>query len=170
MGLFEKISAFFGKGFLKQAGDLVDRFVTTKAEKEEMKRAMAELVHRQEMEVQKLSLEAEQEFNLRIKELEGTAKDLIQAGWPGRIVLFLRGAQRPLWGYFVGLMDFMVFSGRWSLVLGDKNLESAFWIINFLVLGFLFGERAVKNVTPLISEMITKRAEAKERREQSILG
>lgn len=160
MGFFDKIGAFIGKGFLKDVGDVVDRFVTTKDEKEEMKRMMAELVHRQEMELQKFSLEAEQEFNQRVKDLEGTAKDLNQAGWIGRVVLFIRGAQRPLWGYFVGVMDFMVFSGQWSL--GDnQQMESAFWIINFLVLGFLFGERAVKNVAPLVGEMMSKRTGAK---------
>lgn len=160
MGLFDKIGAFIGKGFLKDVSGVVDRFVTTKEEKEEMKRLMAELVHRQEMELQKFSLQAEQEFNLRVKDLEGTAKDLNQAGWIGRVVLFLRGAQRPLWGYFVAVMDFMVFSGKWNIV-DNQQLESAFWIINFLVLGFLFGERAVKNVAPLVGEMMSKRRAAR---------
>lgn len=156
MGFFQKIGSFIGKGFLKDVGDVVDRFVTTKGEKEEMKRMMADLVHQQEMELQKLSLEAEQQLNDRIKALEGTAKDLNQAGWIGRVVLFLRGAQRPLWGYFVGYMDYMVFSKTWDLS-SNQQLESAFWIINFLVLGFLFGERAVKNVAPIVNDMIAKR-------------
>lgn len=163
MGFFQKIGAFIGKGFLKDVGDVVDRFVTTKDEKEEMKRLMAELVHRQEMELQRFSLEAEQEFNQRITNLEGTAKDLNQAGWIGKMVLFLRGAQRPIWGYFVGFMDFMVFSGKWNLG-SNEQLESAFWIINFLVLGFLFGERAVKNVAPLVSEIVAKKTGAKTRK------
>lgn len=55
-------------------------------------------------------------------------------------------------------MDFMVFSGAWKIdefvkIVGNNtigtNIESAFWMINFLVLGFLFGERAMKNVLPL---------------------
>lgn len=157
MSFLDKIGSFIGKGFLKDVGDVVDRFVTTKEEKEEMKRMMADLVHDQEMELQRFSLEAEQEFNQRIRDLEGTAKDLNESGWLGRIIIFLRGAQRPLWGYFVGFMDFMVFSGQWNL--GDnQQFESAFWIINFLVLGFLFGERAVKNVAPLVTEMMAKKA------------
>ena len=84
------------------------------------------------------------------------------AGWLGRIVIFLRGAQRPIWGYFVLVMDIMVFSGRWNLVkLAEQtktasmvDIQSAFWIINFLVLGFLFGERAVKNVMPLLQKQM----------------
>ncbi len=160
MSLFQKLSAFIGDGFLKDVGNVVDKFVTTKEEKEEMKRLMADLVHKQELELQKFSLEAEQEFNQRIKDLEGTAKDLNQSGWLGKIVIFLRGAQRPIWGYFVGFMDIMVFSGKWNISNNDQ-FESAFWVINFLVLGFLFGERAVKNVTPLVSEMMARKAKAR---------
>lgn len=157
MGLFQKISDVLSGGLLKDAGDLIDRFVTTKKEKEEMKQQMTELVQKQEAEIEKLSLRAQQEFDQRVRDLEGTAKDLNQAGWIGRVVLFLRGAQRPMWGYFVGFMDFMVFSGKWHIAQGSQ-LQSAFWVINFLVLGFLFGERAVRNVAPLVRQMTAKKA------------
>jgi len=156
MKLFEKISALFSNGIFKDVGDLVDRFVTTGSEKQQMKTELLELKHRHEIEAVKLSLEAEQEFNQRVKELEGTAKDLNQSGRLGKIIVFFRGAQRPLWGYFVAYMDYMVFAENWPLN-GNEKLESAFWIINFLVLGFLFGERAVKNVGPLVSEMMKRR-------------
>ncbi|WP_299799706.1 hypothetical protein [uncultured Carboxylicivirga sp.] len=156
MKLFEKIQALLGGGLVKDVGDLVDRFVTTGAEKQQIKAELMELKHRHEVDALKLTMEAEQEFNQRIKDLEGTAKDLHQSGWMGKAVLFMRGAQRPLWGYFVAYMDFMVFAGRWNLN-NNEQLESAFWIINFLVLGFLFGERAVKNVAPLVGEMMSKK-------------
>jgi hypothetical protein len=48
----------------------------------------------------------------------------------------------------------MWFMGRWQL---SEAQESALWVINFLVLGFLFGERAVQNVAPLIAEIMDKR-------------
>ncbi|MCT4586805.1 MAG: hypothetical protein N4A71_03225 [Carboxylicivirga sp.] len=156
MKFFEKVQALLGNGLFKDVGDLIDRFVTTGTEKEQLKAELMETRHQHEMEAMKLSLEAEQTFNQRVKELEGTASDLKQSGWLGRIVLFIRGAQRPLWGFFVGYMDYMVFAGNWSLS-GNEKLESAFWIINFLVLGFLFGERAVKNVAPLVREMLLKK-------------
>ncbi|MBR8534050.1 hypothetical protein KDU71_00630 [Carboxylicivirga sediminis] len=156
MKFLEKVTALLGNSVFKDVGDLIDRFVTTGAEKQEIKKQLIELQHRHEVEAVKLSLEAEQEFNQRIKDLEGTAKDLHQSGWLGKLVLFMRGAQRPSWGYFVAYMDYMVFAGNWSLK-GNEKLESAFWIINFLVLGFLFGERAVKNVAPLVSEMMGKK-------------
>lgn len=90
-----------------------------------------------------------------VKDMDGTIGDLDQACWMGRIVMFLRGAQRPIWGYFVGFIDFMVFSKKWDIV-GNQQMESAFWVINFLVLGFLFGEQVIKNVVPLVNEMVAK--------------
>ena len=156
MKLLDKIQALIGNSLIKDVGELIDRFVTTGSEKQQIKNELMELKHRHEVEAVKLSLEADQEFNQRIKDLEGTAQDLHQSGWLGKVVLFMRGAQRPLWGYFVAYMDFMVFAGYWNLNENEK-LESAFWIINFLVLGFLFGERAVKNVAPMIGEMMSKK-------------
>jgi hypothetical protein len=89
------------------------------------------------------------ELNKRIRDLEGTASDLMQAGFFGRIVLFARGAQRPVWGFFVIWMVVQVFSGAWNL-RGDPQLTSAFWIIVLIVLIFLFGERAAQNVLPVL--------------------
>ena len=157
LAFLDKIGNFIGQGFLKEVGEVVDKFVTTKEDKAEMKRLMSELTHKQEMELYKLSIDAEQEFNQRIKDLEGTAQDLNKSGFFGKVIIFFRGAQRPLWGYFVAFMDLMVFSKQWD-VTGNESLESAFWIINFLVLGFLFGERAVKNVAPLVKNMLSKKS------------
>lgn len=102
-----------------------------------------------------LAQEAQAEFNKRIAELEGTASDLTKFGLLGRLVVFVRGCQRPVWGFATLYMDFMWFSGRWAEL--SQQQESAFWIINLLVLGFLFGERAIKNLMPLITTMIEAR-------------
>ena len=166
MSIVKKLGDFIGSGFLKSIGDVVDRFVTTGEEKEKMKREMAELVHRQELDMQRISLETEQEFDQRLKDLEGTTKDLNQAGWLGRVALFFRGLQRPLWGYLTLYMDLMVFSGCWKIEK-DSQLESAFWLVNFLVLGFLFGERAVKNVVPLVQNMLRHRQPPEPRRRKA---
>nr|VFJ94217.1 MAG: hypothetical protein BECKLFY1418A_GA0070994_103813 [Candidatus Kentron sp. LFY] len=106
------------------------------------------------MKLLEIAKEQDEEFNSRIKELEGTAIDLKHFGFFGKIIIFLRGLQRPLWGYFVIYMDYKVLSGEWKLFHLNKDnqyidIEPAFWIINFLVLGFLFGERAMRNVLPL---------------------
>lgn len=96
--------------------------------------------------------EAEQNLNQRIKDSEGTASDLKGIPLIGPILLLLRGAFRPLFSYFVAFMDFEVFSGLWKLD-GDR-MQSAFWVINFLVLGFFFGERAIQNIMPAMAQFM----------------
>jgi hypothetical protein len=95
--------------------------------------------------------DATKELTDRIATLEGTASDLKSLPVVGPIMLFIRGAQRPVWGFAVMWMDYNVFSSAWKLT--DPVLNNAFWLINLLVLGFLFGERAVANVMPFITEM-----------------
>jgi hypothetical protein len=99
--------------------------------------------------------EERQQFNERVKQLEGTASDLQQFGFLGKVIVFLRGCQRPVWGYLTLYMDLMWFSGKWHDM--SELQESAFWVINVLVLGFLFGERAIKNVMPMINQFIERK-------------
>ncbi|WP_299594336.1 hypothetical protein [uncultured Microbulbifer sp.] len=95
------------------------------------------------------SVEAENALTQRIKDLEGTAADLARIPVLGTVVLFLRGCQRPLWGFAVLYLDWKWFT-EWELT---QKQESALLVINLLVLGFLFGERAVKNVSPFLVEV-----------------
>jgi hypothetical protein len=88
--------------------------------------------------------------------LEGTASDLKALPILGPIMLFLRGSQRIVIGFGTIYMDYMVFSAAWKLSDGVQN--NAFFMINLLVLAFLFGERALKNVAPLITDMLAARA------------
>ena len=96
--------------------------------------------------------EAQRDFDKRIADLEGTAKDLKSIPILGPVMLFLRGSQRPVWGFACMYLDFEVFSGAWKL--SDPQISGAFYTINFLVLGFLFGERAIANVAPAIRDII----------------
>jgi len=96
--------------------------------------------------------DAEKNLNQRIAEHEGTASDLKSIPIVGTLMIFLRGLQRPVWGFATLYMDFMVFSGAW--VLSDDQIRTAFFTVNFLVLGFLFGERAMKNVLPLVAAFL----------------
>ena len=117
--------------------------------------AVTQATRGHEVQLLNIAHEGDVEFNDRIKAMEGTAGDLQRFGFIGKFLIFLRGAQRPAWGYGVLYLDFQVFSGQWSLAQntspgGMLTLEGAFWVVNFLVLGFLFGERTVKNVLPLI--------------------
>ena len=123
--------------------------------KAEMQIAIERIAMEREKNVNDAIRESEQAINDRIKIYEGTASDLTAIPVLGTIMLFLRGAQRPIIGYVTIYLDYMVFSGQWKLLPGTQ--ESCFWIINFLVLGFLFGERALKNVAPLITEIMQAR-------------
>jgi hypothetical protein len=100
--------------------------------------------------------EAEQALNERIMEYEGTASDLKALPVLGPLMVFLRGAQRPIIGYGTMFLDYQVFSGMWKLA--SETEQSCFWIINALVLGFLFGERAIRNVAPFVAQMMQKKA------------
>lgn len=97
--------------------------------------------------------EAVQEFNRRIAEMEGTAADLKSIPIIGNILILMRGAQRPCWGFAVLWFDYQIFAQSWKITDQQGSLMIA---INVLVLGFLFGERAVKNIAPLLSHFIGK--------------
>lgn len=166
MSFFTKVTEFLTGGMGSKIVEKVLKQFPDKLSEEDKAKIQAAIVdatREHELKILSFAKEQDEEFNTRIKELEGTASDLKQFGFLGKIIVFLRGAQRPLWGYSVLIMDFMVFSGKWNLnVMAQKvgenttvgsNIESAFWVINFLVLGFLFGERAMKNVLPLFKAL-----------------
>ena len=104
------------------------------------------------IEVNKAIAAAEASLTERIATLEGTATDLKSLPILGPVMLFIRGSQRPLWGFGTLYIDFQVFSDKWTLV--SPEMSSAFWLVNVLVLSFLFGERAVANVLPLVSDIL----------------
>lgn len=93
------------------------------------------------------------QLDKRIAEQEGTAQDLKSIPILGHIVLFARGSQRPIWGFATLWMDAQWFFGNYSFT--DRQ-ETALIVINTLVLGFLFGERAVQNLTPMIVQVFGK--------------
>ncbi len=158
MAIFDKIFDFVSGGM---GGKIVEAVAShfppsmNEAEREQVKMAIAQATRDYELQLLQLGQKEAEAFNNRIKDLEGTAADLNAAGFFGRVILFLRGAQRPIWGFAVLVLDFMVFSGQWRIAAAGSStgatsldLQSAFWMINFLVLGFLFGERAMRNVMP----------------------
>lgn len=160
MAFFDKFLDFISGGI---GGKIVDAVAShfppnmSELDKEKLKIAITEAAREHELSLIRLAQEEQEEFNQRIKDLEGTAADLNNSGWPGRIIIFLRGAQRPIWGFVVLFLDLKVFSGSWKLqdMSGlssstGMDIQSAFWLINFLVLGFLFGERAVLNIIPIL--------------------
>lgn len=151
--LLTKAVDFFSGGLGSAIVDGVkDYFPPSMSDKEKAELAgrIKDSADKQANEAAKIANEAEAEFNQRIKDMEGTANDLKSIPVIGPLVIFLRGCQRPIWGYATLYMDFMVFSDKWKTL--TETQESALWVINLLVLGFLFGERAVKNIMPLVSQ------------------
>ena len=133
---------------------IIDDLHTSDEEKSEAKRKLLEVKNSTMLQLQEIELKREAEFNSRIKELEGTAKDLKSIPFVGAIVLFLRGAFRPLFSYGLAYIDIMVFSGMWKLE--DETISSAFWLVNLIVLIFYFGERAFQNAAPFLEKFLKK--------------
>lgn len=156
--ILSKVAAFLtGDVGQKVVDGIRDYFPPSMSESERahLEQAIKSQTHDQLVELRELVLAEQQAFRSAISNHEGTAKDLNQFGIFGKLIVFLRGCQRPIWGYMVLYMDVMWFSGKWSGL--TQQQESAFWVINLLVLGFLFGERAVKNVMPVITEMMSQK-------------
>jgi len=147
------------KEVIHETGEALDSLFTSDEERLQAKQILEKMKATMQLKAQDQADKAEiifnGQFNKRIAEQEGTAKDLLQLPVIGRIMIFFRGAQRPVWGFGVLYFDFQVFSSVWTIPAG--TMESAFWIINFLVLGFLFGERAVKNVLPLVTQFLASK-------------
>ena len=104
--------------------------------------------------------DAEKTLNERIAMYEGSAADLKGIPILGPLMLFLRGSQRVCWGFAAIYLDFMVFSNTWNIE--KEIIANAFWVLNFLVLGFLFGERAVTNIMPFLTNFMQAKQAAKE--------
>lgn len=92
----------------------------------------------------------------RIAQLEGTASDLKGIPVFGPVMLFLRGSQRIVIGYGTAWLDYEWLSGGLG-TLGEMQQRLLF-VASLLVFVVLFGERAVKNVAPLIADIFAARA------------
>lgn len=157
MSFLSSITDLVGGSLFKEAKEIVMAYWPPDASPEQKLQIQAKLNELELAKQHQLDLaiaDTEQRITDRITMTEGSAQDLKAIPVVGPIVLFLRGLQRPVWGYATLYGDAMWFMGRWQL--GEQQ-QSALWVINFLVLGFLFGERAVQNVAPLIADIITKK-------------
>ncbi len=152
-GILKKIAGTAVRALAKDALNLVEKEAQlTPLQAQNFKLKLTELANQHADNAERNSIQAAKDLTDRIAILEGTAADLGES-LPGKIVLFLRGAQRPVWGYAT-----LVFVGAW--LLGSPSFtpgqEQILYAIVLLVLGFLFGERAVKNVLPLFQKGLGK--------------
>ena len=156
MGLFSKITNAVTGNLAGEIFDTVKAyFPPGMSEKEvgQMQFALQQLEDKRKAKAEKAESEAQQQFNDRVKELEGTAKDLKSIPYIGALIIFLRGCQRPAWGFLTMYLDVKWFS-TWTLT---EQQQTALILINFLVLGFLFGERTLKNLEPLLLKLLGNR-------------
>lgn len=157
MSLLKGIADFVSGGLFKEVKEVIKDYFPpdmSPQQQAELQIKLGELEQKKLQQASQLIMDAETNLTQRIATLEGSAQDLRAIPIVGPLVIFLRGLQRPVWGYMTLYIDVMWFSGKWKM---EEQQESAMWIINLLVLGFLFGERAIQNLAPLISELMQKK-------------
>lgn len=157
MSILAKVTNFLGGSIFKEIKETVMTYLPpdlSPTQLAEIEIKMADLLHEKEKEANRVLADAEQQLNKRIAEQEGTAKDLMSlGGFFGKPIIFLRGLQRPVWGFATLYMDFKWFFETSKMT---EQQQTALIVINVLVLGFLFGERTIKNLQPLIEKVFAK--------------
>jgi hypothetical protein len=153
MSILKKVTDFVTGGLFSEIKDGIMAYLPpdlSPQQKLEFELQTQELLNAKTLQANKLMLDASASLDKRIAEQEGTAKDLKAMPYLGALVIFARGAQRPIWGYST-----LYFDSQWFLAASkfSEQQQTALIVINCLVLGFLFGERAIQNVMPLITQM-----------------
>ena len=148
----KSVGSFLSGDFVKNAMEFVnDRWPPDMSEQQraQMEIVLKDMLHQQQLQLAEAARQDEAAFNERTIALEGTAKDLKTIPYVGGLVIFLRGAFRPLFAYLTAYLDFiyLVEGMQWT-----ERQETLLLAINLLVLVFFFGERAMKNVMPLITQ------------------
>ncbi len=159
--LLGKVTDFFGGSIFKEAKDLIQDYWPPELSPEKKAELNIKLMQAEQEKQRQFDLaikNAEEGLTSRIVLLEGSAQDLRAIPFIGPIVIFLRGLQRPVWGYSTLYFNYVWFveGAVWT-----SHKELALIIVNLLVLSFLFGERAVQNLAPLIEKFIVAKQQSK---------
>lgn len=153
MGIISEVGSILGGTLVSEIRKTVEDYLPPEmspADKANLELKLQALADARAAQVDTAFQAQQTEFDQRIKDYEGTASDLKSVPYLGALMLFLRGSFRPLFSYGTAYVDLKVFSGAWTLT--DADLKSTFWIVNVLVLGFFFGERALQNILPLLKQ------------------
>ena len=159
MGILKGLMGFLNGSFVKTSMEFINtRWPPDMSEqdKAQMEIIIKDLLHKQAMDIANVAQEDEAMFNKRTIDLEGTAADLKSIPYIGGLIIFLRGAFRPLFSYLTAYIDWIYFTtdtSKWS-----EQQQTLLIAINLLVLVFFFGERALKNVMPLITGALLARS------------
>lgn len=153
-GIGSKLLNFLSGGLVEKGLALGSKFVRDKDQAAQFAHEFRTLVHETATEAARRAdehdLERERMFNERTIQMEGTAKDLQALPIAGPIVIFLRGAFRPLFAYFTAYLDFRYYVGGMDWTDQQQTLLLT---VNALVLTFFFGERALKNILPHVAQV-----------------
>jgi hypothetical protein len=158
MSTLQKIADFLTGGLGSAVVETVKEYYPpsmTEQERELLSLRIKEATDKHTIATAKLANEATAEFNKMVLAHEGTAQDLKTLPILGPLMIFLRGSQRIIWSFGTLYIDYKVFSGSWKGL--DEQLLAAVYLINVLVLSFLFGERAIKNAAPFIERIVKAR-------------
>ncbi len=96
--------------------------------------------------------EADKIMTERMSAMEGTASDLKAIPIAGPIMLFVRGSQRIIISYGVAVLDFDWLTGGMATL--NYMQQRLMLTASLLVFVVLFGERAVKNLAPLVISLL----------------
>ncbi len=154
------VAKFFSGGGGKEiVGFIRDRFPgkMSEAELAEIEADQDRRDKDHESDVMEWARTQDQQFFQFTKDMEGTAADLRSIPWLGPIIIFMRGAFRPIFAYFTLYLDAIWFTTAVSTGWNEQQ-NTAMIVINVVVLVFFFGERTVKNLLPLISQVFGKGA------------
>lgn len=157
MGILGKLIGAATGGLGKEIVSTVEKYFPPDLSPEQKALIQLEaerIENERQRQVNEAIAESEKAINERIAMYEGTAKELKTIPVLGAVMIFLRGCQRIVWGYGTLWLDYRWFSGDMGTT---EQQESALWLINLLVLGFLFGERAVKNGAPFVVDILKAR-------------
>ena len=156
MSMLGKLTDFVGGSLFKEIKEGVMAYFPpdmSPQQKAEAELNIERVLHDKQVEANRQLAEASASLDKRIAEQEGTAQDLKTIPIIGTLVIFARGCQRPLWGFACLWFDWLWFIGEMTL---NEKQSTAMIIINVVVLGFLFGERTIKNLEPLITKVFGK--------------
>lgn len=159
MGLLSKVTDFVGGSLFKEIKNTITEYFPpdlSPVQKAEIEHKLTIFLHEKELEANRILNDAAAQLDKRIAVQEGTAADLKTIPVLGHILIFARGSQRPVWGFATLYMDF-----KWLFEPGTftEQQQTAMIVINVLVLGFLFGERTIKNLEPLIMNVFGRKNE-----------
>jgi hypothetical protein len=164
MSILTKVGSFLGGSVFREIKETAMAYFPpdmSPAQKAEAERAIDNVIIAKQAQANEAIAEdnraaetAMEGLNKRIAEQEGTVSDLKSIPIIGTFIIFLRGCQRPVWGFGTLIMDFKWFFGAGTFT---EQQQTALIFINIIVLTFLFGERTIKNLEPLLSKLFAKK-------------